>query len=151
MWVFEKWKLYIHCLQDYVIPLMAATACTASHMQPAWLTVHGPVYSSYGYQYKIPLLCCYRSRYPSRSAMTSESDGSRTLVHVLAFCSTLNPPQSRLFLMFTSFHVISCFCLSSHILSLRKLPLPLPPIHEISSWRVFSIKFAVFYFMDELG
>ena len=35
--------------------------------------------------------------------------------HVLAFCSTLNPPQSHLFLMFTSFHVISYFSLSSHI------------------------------------
>ena len=44
--------------------------------------------------------------------------------HVLAFCSTLNPPQSYLFIMFTSFHVISCFSLSSHSFSLRKLPLP---------------------------
>jgi hypothetical protein len=36
--------------------------------------------------------------------------------HVLAFCSTLNLPQSHLFIMFTSFHVISCFSLSSHSL-----------------------------------
>jgi hypothetical protein len=33
----------------------------------------------------------------------------------LAFHSTLNPPQSHLFLMFTSFHVISYFSFSSHI------------------------------------
>jgi hypothetical protein len=36
---------------------------------------------------------------------------------MLAFCSTLNPPQTHLFLMLTSFHIISYFSFSPHIFS----------------------------------
>jgi hypothetical protein len=35
----------------------------------------------------------------------------------LAFCNTLNPPQSHSFLMVTSFHIISYFSFSPHFFS----------------------------------